>query len=77
MGKYDVFEEYLNRPISMSFREIERVLGFSLPPSAYTHREWWSNNPSNNTLTKAWLNAGYRTEQVDMKAQKLVFRRFQ
>jgi len=81
MGKYDDFGKYLKRQkrrrIPMSFKEIERVLGFSLPKSAYVHREWWSNHPSNNPLTQVWLDAGYETEQVDMEAQKLVFRRFQ
>ncbi|MYG02440.1 MAG: hypothetical protein F4173_09235 [Acidobacteriia bacterium] len=26
-------------------------------------------------MTKAWLKAGYKTEKVDMKHQKLVFRK--
>ena len=39
------------------------------------HRAWWSNNPSNNVMTKVWLAAGYLTEQVDVSARKLVFRR--
>lgn len=35
----------------------------------------WSNNPGNWVMTKAWLKAGYETESVDMKHQKLVFRK--
>jgi hypothetical protein len=37
----------------MSFREIEQVLGFPLPPAARRHRPWWSNNGNNNVMTKA------------------------
>jgi hypothetical protein len=59
----------------MKFSQIERVIGTGLPPSAYKHRPWWSNNPSNSVITRAWLNAGYKTEQVDMEARRLVFRR--
>lgn len=61
--------------VPMSFVEIERVLGAKLPPSAGAHRAWWSNNPNNNVMTKAWLAAGFQTEQVDLEARKLVFKR--
>ncbi len=63
--------------VPMTFEEIERVTGVELPPKAQHHRAWWSNNPSNNVMTKVWLDAGYQTEQVDMVARKLVFRRVQ
>ena len=59
----------------MSFAEIERVTGTKLPPSAVKYRPWWSNNPKNSVMTKVWLDAGYESEQVDMAARKLVFRR--
>ncbi len=39
------------------------------------HRAWWSNNPANNVMTRAWLKAGYRTAGVDMEGRKLVFRK--
>jgi len=59
----------------MSFSEIERVLGFRLPEKASGIRAWWSNNPSNNVMTKAWLAAGFITERVDMGSRRLVFRK--
>jgi hypothetical protein len=61
--------------VPMSFTEIERVLGTKLPPSASSHRAWWSNNPTNNVMTKAWLEAGFQSEQVDLDGRKLVFKR--
>ncbi len=61
--------------VPMSFVEIERVLGAKLPPSAGAHRAWWSNNPDNNVMTKAWLAAGFQSEQVDLEGRKLVFKR--
>lgn len=61
--------------VRMSFAEIERVIGAKLPPSAASHRAWWSNNPWNNVMTKAWLEAGFESEQVDLSGRKLVFRR--
>ena len=59
----------------MTFTEIERVIGGKLPPSSPQYPAWWSNNPSNNVMTRVWLAAGFRTEQVDVKARKVVFRR--
>lgn len=79
MSKYEPLEHFLKsrqtEEVPMTFAEIERVIGRSLPQKASGHRAWWSNNPSNNVMTKAWLAAGYRTERVDMAARRLVFRR--
>lgn len=79
MGKYAPLGEFLRAQrtslIPMTFEEIEEVTGVKLPPKAQFHRAWWSNNASNNVMTKVWLQAGYETEQVDMGARKLVFRR--
>ncbi|HZP61317.1 MAG TPA: hypothetical protein VFB27_13430 [Opitutaceae bacterium] len=79
MSKYAELGEYLKKRradrVPMSFAEIERITGVKLPPSARKHRPWWSNNPNNSVLTKIWLAAGYESEQVDMEAGKLVFRR--
>ncbi len=79
MGKYEPLSQFLRKQsadeVPMSFAQIERIIGAKLPPKAQHHRAWWSNNPSNNVLTKAWLDAGFRSEQVDMEGRKLVFRK--
>lgn len=59
----------------VSFPELERLIGSKLPSSAFKYPAWWSNNPSNNAMTKIWLKAGWRTEQVDIAGQSVVFRR--
>lgn len=79
MSKYEPLTQFLSaqraQEVPMSFSEIERVLGFRLPEKASGIRAWWSNNPSNNVMTKAWLAAGFVTERVDMGARRLVFRK--
>ena len=79
MSKYDPLTQHLTARnqlrIAMGFGELEHLLGFDLPASARKHRAWWSNNPSNSVMTKAWLRAGYHSEQVDLAAEKLVFAR--
>ena len=59
----------------MTFDDIERVIGSKLPPRASTHRAWFSNNPTSNPMTRAWLAAGYKSADVDMAKRKLVFRK--
>ena len=79
MGKYSRLGEFLraqrSKEVPMTFAEIERVIGGKLPPNSPQYPAWWSNNPSNNVMTKEWLNAGFRTEQVDVKSRRVVFRR--
>lgn len=78
MSKYTRLGTFLSgqktQMIPMTFAEIEQVVGTSLPRSS-RYPAWWSNNPSNNVMTQIWLDAGFRTEQVDISARKLVFRR--
>ena len=78
-GKYEPLTEFLRRQsdavVRMSFDEIERVIGAKLPPSATHHRAWWSNNAQNNVMTKAWRDAGFESEDVDMKRRRVAFRR--
>src|SRR2546427_10126820 len=77
--KYEPLTEFLRRQsravVRMSFDEIERVIGTKLPPSATHHRAWWSNNAQNNVMTKAWKEAGFESEDVDMKGRRVAFRR--
>jgi hypothetical protein len=79
VAKYDPLREFLQRQsksrVPMTFREIERIIGAKLPPTAWRERPWWSNSPTNSVMTKAWLAAGFKSEQVDMTEGKLVFRR--
>ncbi len=79
MSKYEPLKRHLaGLPAPTwrtNFREIERILGFTLPPSSRRHRALWSNNPQNHVMTKAWLSAGWLTEQVDLDTEELVFRK--
>jgi hypothetical protein len=78
MSKYQPLTHFLAGKaagqVAMSFADVERVLGFRLPQSAYQHPAWWANDTSKSHVqAKAWLGAGYQTQQVNNKAKKLVF----
>jgi hypothetical protein len=77
VAAYDPLSQYLTKNaglrIPMTFRDVEAVLGRKLPASAYRHRPWWANEARGHSHAKAWLEAGYETQQVDMAGKKLVF----
>jgi hypothetical protein len=76
---YKPLEEFLrdvsSSEISLSFKEVEEILGFRLPATAYGNDTWWTNNPTGHSQAKAWLAAGFERESVDRVAQMVVFRR--
>jgi hypothetical protein len=59
----------------VTFGEIEKLLGFKLPDSARIHRPWWANQGERGGQSHAlaWEMAGWKTSQVDMAAETLVF----
>ncbi len=69
------FEAQPSDFLRMTFDEVEREAGFKLPASARLHQAWWANDRAHHVQAKAWLDAGFESEQVDMKAQMLVFKR--
>lgn len=78
-GRYRPLEEWLveqkarAKNIRVSFEDIERVLGDALPASAREHRSWWANDPVSNRQSVAWLQAGWRVDDVDLAAGEVVF----
>lgn len=62
-NKYRNLQKWLennsNERITLSFAEIEEILGFDLPESAKTYTAWWANDSHHSQAV--WLNAGYKT----------------
>ena len=79
MSKYEPLPQFLSTgSVStrrLSFEQIERILGFKLPKSAYKHEAWWSNNETGHSHARVWLSAGWRTKDVDIAARKVTFER--
>jgi len=71
-SKYGPLEIFLGNKrgsaqrVTLSFQEIEKIIGGTLPKSAHQYREWWSNQKDykNRPQAKAWLAAGYKVESV-------------
>ena len=79
-GKYTSLEKYLhNLPASQSevtlgFEQIEAILDNKLPASAYEDQRWWEHaTEGNHRNTRAWFNAGWRIEGLDISAKWVKF----
>ncbi|MGO9060394.1 MAG: Swt1 family HEPN domain-containing protein [Candidatus Binataceae bacterium] len=65
-GKYRPLYDYLSRQtddITLTFDEIEEILGEQLPPSAANYQAWWANEDPYGTMMvqkRAWLLAGFK-----------------
>lgn len=57
------------------FSDIENVLGFKLPASARRYPAWWENDSKGHPHAGAWLKNGWKTTEVDLAGERLIFRR--
>jgi len=71
-NKYDPLRKHLLAvqenilECTLSFPDIERLIGQTLPFSALNHRAWWSNQArlDNRPQAKAWVDAGFMVDTV-------------
>jgi hypothetical protein len=59
--------------ISMSFAEVAAAAKVKLPASAFRYPQWWQNDAEHHVQAKAWIEAGYKTENVDLDARRVEF----
>lgn len=75
MSTYALLYDYLQKTdlnkITMTFFELEQVLGFILPRSACTYSAWWANG--GHSHAHAWLDAGYKVERIDLRTKTVSF----
>lgn len=78
MSKYIRLNQHLkslqSQEWSASFEEIEKILGFSLPASAYEYQAWWANQTGGGHIQSAsWQEAGWRTANLDLNGRTVTF----
>ena len=79
-NRYEALTSYLRfraaftDTVKLSFAQIDGIIGDNLPLTAYRSTEWWENSP-NNAHSKAWLNAGWKAEEVNLKEAYVVFKK--
>ncbi len=79
-GKYDGLRRHLRfrsaftDMVKLSFAKLDGIIGDNLPMSAFRDEKWWSNSPI-SVHAKAWLDAGWEIEEVNLKEGYVVFRK--
>jgi hypothetical protein len=80
VGKYEPLKCYLRfrgsftDVVKLSFAKIDGIIGDNLPMSAFRSEKWWSNS-SNSVHAKAWVDAGWRIQEVNLEEGYVVFRK--
>ena len=76
MVKYDPLKKYLDKQsikigeaVTLSFDEIETIIGDHLPKSASVYDEWWENS-FNHSQAKSWRSAGYETTDINTNKKR-------
>jgi hypothetical protein len=76
VSKYAPLGEYLKRQnadrVTLTFQQVEQILGFALPASAHTFRQWWENDEQPKRVpASSWMEAGWRTADVSLTAGRV------
>ena len=58
--------------VRLDFQQVERILGRALPKSAGDYQAWWANDPT-HSQAKAWLEAGWQTENLNLGGRTVEF----
>ena len=79
VNKFDLLKNYLrwrasftNR-VKLSFAKVEGIISDNLPFAAIRDENWWTNTSSAHA--KAWLNAGWKVEDISLKDRSVTFAR--
>ncbi len=78
MKKYNFLKLYLLGQqgdfCTLTFSDIEKIIGEPLPCSARRHAQWWGNDRT-HTQALSWMLAGWNVGQVDLVEQYVFFSR--
>lgn len=62
--------------VSLSFTDIEAILGHRLPPSAWSSSSWWRQAEQRQVLpARSWCAAGWHLVTVDRQTGRVTYTR--
>lgn len=74
LSLYTYLEHRYASIVVLTFEQIEALLGFALPTSARSEREWWTGAAVQTHHSAAWMGAG-RTATPNLSARTVTFER--
>lgn len=78
-GRYAALTSFLerqasrSRSVTISFNDLEALIGVPLPKTATEHQIWWENELS-SAQALAWLSAGFQVSDVEFSSRQVTFR---
>lgn len=72
---HEFFQQCKADLVALTLVQVQEIIGTALPPTALSQRAWWSNRRVANAQSAAWLEAGYRVDEIHLEAGRLVFRK--
>ena len=60
--------------VKLSFARIDGLIGSNLPMAAYRNEAWWANT-TGSVHAKAWMDAGWDVQEVNLKEGYVVFKK--
>jgi hypothetical protein len=89
--KYEPLRAFLEglpkgqKQVTLGFKRLEDLLGDPLPPSALTYEQWWLGgrvkrgridaNWQDQVQQRAWEDAGWTVDELDLVLKNVTFRR--
>ena len=70
----ELLDESGSKTVTLTFKQIEEAIGFSLPDSAKEHRAFWANTTT-HSIALSWLCVGYKTVDVNLNTETITFER--
>lgn len=68
MSKYHALFVYLNKQtdnrIKLTYEQMENILRFKLPKSAYQYPAWWANGEKSHSHASVWMDANYKVDEI-------------
>jgi hypothetical protein len=78
--KYEALTRYLKfraaftGTVRLSLAEIDGIIKDNLPLTAYKNEEWWNNNET-AAQAKAWIDAGWHVQEINLKEGYVIFKK--
>lgn len=79
-SKYGPIKEYLwrrgkfTRIVTLKFSRLEGIINNNLPFAALRDENWWNNSES-TPQGNAWISAGWKVQNVDLKERTITFKK--
>jgi len=77
LSKYNSLNQFLASSqkdnLTLSFKEIEEIIGFPLPSSATLYRAWWSNDQTHVQAENGWLSSGWQSTSINLNLKQATF----